>query len=123
MQAVTLTDYKSCWGCSDEPRWNRPVPNPLNLTVNTVREAEQYVPRPLQRLFLFERREQMKVNINGEMRELDGQSVLQLLESLSIDPRKVAVERNLEILPKGEYGSTQLADGDSIEIVHFVGGG
>jgi thiamine biosynthesis protein ThiS len=95
----------------------------LNLTVNTVREAEQYVPRPLQRLFLFERRDQMKVNINGEMRELDGQSVLQLLESLSIDPRKVAVERNLEILPKGEYGSTQLADGDSIEIVHFVGGG
>ncbi|NJD91925.1 MAG: sulfur carrier protein ThiS [Geobacter sp.] len=65
----------------------------------------------------------MKVNINGEMRELDGQSVLQLLESLSIDPRKVAVERNLEILPKGEYDSTQLADGDSIEIVHFVGGG
>lgn len=65
----------------------------------------------------------MKVSINGEMRELDGQTVLQLLESLSIDPRKVAVERNLEILPKGEYASTQLVDGDSIEIVHFVGGG
>ena len=57
------------------------------------------------------------------MREIDGQSVLQLLESLSIDPRKIAVERNLEILPKGEYASTQLTDGDSIEIVHFVGGG
>ena len=65
----------------------------------------------------------MKVNINGEMREIGGQSVLQLLESLSIDPRKVAVERNLEILPKGEYAATQLVDGDSIEIVHFVGGG
>lgn len=65
----------------------------------------------------------MKVSINGEMREIDGQSVLQLIESLSIDPRKIAVERNLEILPKGEYASTQLTDGDSIEIVHFVGGG
>jgi thiamine biosynthesis protein ThiS len=65
----------------------------------------------------------MKVSINGEMREIGGQSVLQLLESLSIDPRKVAVERNMEILPKGAYASTQLIDGDSIEIVHFVGGG
>jgi len=65
----------------------------------------------------------MNISINGEMREIDGQSVLQLLESLSIDPRKIAVERNLEILPKGEYASTQLTDGDSIEIVHFVGGG
>lgn len=65
----------------------------------------------------------MKITINGEIREIDGQSMLQLLESLAIDPRKVAVERNLEILPKGEYAATILADGDSIEIVHFVGGG
>ena len=47
----------NCWGCSDEPRWSRPVPNPLNLTVNTVREAERYVPRPLQRLFSFKGRD------------------------------------------------------------------
>lgn len=65
----------------------------------------------------------MKVIINGEVREICGQSMLQLLESLSIDPRKVAVEHNLEILPKVEYADTILADGDSIEIVHFVGGG
>jgi thiamine biosynthesis protein ThiS len=65
----------------------------------------------------------MKVTINGEVHEIDGQSMLQLLEGLSIDPRKVAVERNMEILPKGEYAATLLADGDNIEIVHFVGGG
>ncbi len=65
----------------------------------------------------------MQITINGEERNIPGQTVLQLLQSLDIDPRRVAVELNLEILPKAEYESAPLADGDRIEIVHFVGGG
>lgn len=65
----------------------------------------------------------MQVTINGEQRGLTEQNLLQLLQSLEIDPRRVAVELNMEILPKAEYGTATLADGDRIEIVHFVGGG
>jgi len=50
-------------------------------------------------------------------------SVMALTELLALDPRKVAVERNLEIVPKSQYQDTALADGDQIEIVQFVGGG
>ena len=112
----------NCWGCSDEPRWSRPVPNPLNLTVNTVREAD-ITDFPAAEAAIFFGSDVMKLTINGELHDVAEQSMLQLLESLSIDPRKVAVERNMEILPKREYAVTTLADGDSIEIVHFVGGG
>ena len=65
----------------------------------------------------------MQVTINGELRDVTHRTMQQLLESLDIDPRKVAVERNAVILPKAEYATTSLADGDRIEIVHFVGGG
>jgi thiazole synthase len=46
-----------------------------------------------------------------------------LLESLGLDPAKIAVERNLEIVPRGAYGDVAVADGDRLEIVHFIGGG
>ena len=46
-----------------------------------------------------------------------------LVATLGLDPRKVAVERNLEIVPRSLYAATPLADGDRIEIVHFIGGG
>lgn len=66
----------------------------------------------------------MQVTINGEPRRLDGAlSVEGLLALLGIEPRKVAVERNLEIVPKSTWGATALAEGDRIEIVQFVGGG
>ena len=65
----------------------------------------------------------MQITINGEPRSLNQQTVSQLLQSLDIDPRRVAVELNMEILPKAEYETAALADGDRIEIVHFVGGG
>jgi len=45
------------------------------------------------------------------------------VESLGLDARKVAVERNLEIVPRSAYGRTPIAEGDRIEIVHFIGGG
>lgn len=66
----------------------------------------------------------MKVMINGEERALQGpQSVEAVLVGLGVDPRKVAVERNLEIVPKSTYAQVMVGDGDRLEIVHFIGGG
>ena len=68
--------------------------------------------------------ESMQVQINGEARDFDGPlTVESVLQTLGFDPRKIAVERNLEIVPKGAYGGTPVADGDKLEIVHFIGGG
>lgn len=50
-------------------------------------------------------------------------SVAGLLDQLELEPKKIAVERNLEIVPKSLYGDTALSEGDRIEIVQFVGGG
>ncbi|PWE17313.1 thiamine biosynthesis protein ThiS [Marinicauda salina] len=64
------------------------------------------------------------VTINGEPRELAaGLSLDDLLRSLDLDPRKVAVERNLEIAPRSAYDAVRIEAGDRLEIVHFVGGG
>ncbi len=66
----------------------------------------------------------MNIILNGEERTLDSAKTLTgLVESLGLDVRKVAVERNLEIVPRSAYGATNLTDGDRIEIVHFIGGG
>ena len=65
----------------------------------------------------------MQILVNGETMQIDEMSVVQYLESLSIDPRRVAIELNLDILPKGDYGTTLLKEGDALEIVQFVGGG
>lgn len=66
----------------------------------------------------------MQLTINGETRSFaDLADVAGLVAALGLDPRKVAVERNLEIVPRSAYGRTPLADGDRIEIVQFVGGG
>jgi thiazole synthase len=66
----------------------------------------------------------MQVTINGESRLMDGSVTVEgLLSDLGIDQRKVAVERNLEIVPKSAYAQTALSDGDKLEIVHFIGGG
>jgi len=65
----------------------------------------------------------MRIHINGELREVSQKTILGLLESLGIDPKRVAVELNMNILPKAEYAEKTIADDDSIEIVHFVGGG
>lgn len=66
----------------------------------------------------------MRLWVNGEVREArEGQTVLALIEALGINPQKVAVERNLEIVPKSRYVDTILAAEDRLEIVQFVGGG
>jgi thiamine biosynthesis protein ThiS len=64
------------------------------------------------------------VTLNGERREVPGPgSLLQLLEYLGLDPRTVVVELNREIVRRPRLGETGVADGDAIELVHFVGGG
>jgi sulfur carrier protein len=66
----------------------------------------------------------MNLTVNGEIRTFGAVAdVAALVVALGLDPRKVAVERNLEIVPRSAYGRTALADGDRIEIVHFIGGG
>ena len=66
----------------------------------------------------------MNIVLNGEARSLEApQSLAGLVESLGLDVRKVAIERNLEIVPRSLYAATHLSDGDRIEIVHFIGGG
>jgi thiamine biosynthesis protein ThiS len=66
----------------------------------------------------------MNLTVNGEPRTFQGLADLAgLVSALGLDARKVAVERNLEIVPRSAYGKTKLLDGDRIEIVHFIGGG
>jgi thiazole synthase len=66
----------------------------------------------------------MRLWVNGEVREArEGMSLHAFLETLALDPRKVAVERNLEIVPRSLFVQTLLGDEDRLEIVHFVGGG
>ena len=66
----------------------------------------------------------VEITLNGETRRLDQPlSVRGLLESLGLDPAKIAVERNLQIVPRSTYDQVALGHGDRLEIVHFIGGG
>lgn len=66
----------------------------------------------------------IEVTVNGEAHSLPaGLSLEGVLEHLKLDPRKVAVERNLEIAPRSTYGAIMIEAGDRLEIVQFVGGG
>ena len=66
----------------------------------------------------------MRLLVNGEPMDLpDDTTVAALLERLGLGAQRVAVERNRDIVPRAEHASTRLAEGDEVEIVHFVGGG
>ena len=66
----------------------------------------------------------MTLTINGETRQFDDSvSVAALLTGMGLDPKKIAVERNREIVPRSQYDGTVVADGDKLEIVQFIGGG
>ena len=66
----------------------------------------------------------MRLRINGELTDVrDGITVAELVDSLGLAGRRVAVERNREILPAAGWQAARLADDDVLEIVHFVGGG
>jgi thiamine biosynthesis protein ThiS len=66
----------------------------------------------------------LSVRVNGEHRQVPGGiSLAEMLSELGLDHRKVAVERNLAIVPRSTLGEIRVEDGDAYEIVHFVGGG
>jgi thiamine biosynthesis protein ThiS len=66
----------------------------------------------------------VRLTVNGEAREVGAATTIEALVALlGLDRRKLAVERNLEIVPRSLFASTALAEGDQIEIVAFVGGG
>jgi thiamine biosynthesis protein ThiS len=66
----------------------------------------------------------MTLHINGEQRDFpDGLTVDGLVSQLGIKPDRVAVELNLEIVPRAQWDTTTLKSGDKLEVVHFVGGG
>ena len=66
----------------------------------------------------------LSVRVNGEHRRVNaGISIHTMLNDLGLDPLRVAVERNLAVVPRGRICETMVEDGDDYEIVHFVGGG
>ncbi|HEY7405315.1 MAG TPA: sulfur carrier protein ThiS [Candidatus Angelobacter sp.] len=66
----------------------------------------------------------MLLQINGDPREFpDGLTVAALVAQLGMKPDRVAVELNLEIVPRAKWETTALKSGDKLEVVHFVGGG
>jgi thiamine biosynthesis protein ThiS len=68
--------------------------------------------------------EHIRVHLNGEDRDVaPGLTVRGLLESLELEPRLVVVERNREILSRSRYDEVEVHEGDTLELVHFVGGG
>ena len=65
----------------------------------------------------------LDITVNGEPRRQSAGSIDELIRALGLDPAKVAVERNREIVPRSTLADVAVADGDKFEIVHFVGGG
>lgn len=66
----------------------------------------------------------MHIQLNGEVLELpDGLSVADLLARLQLGERRVAVELNLDIVPRSQHATTLLQEGDRLEVVHAIGGG
>ena len=69
-------------------------------------------------------KDRLIIEVNGERRSIAaGSSVAAMLREIGVDPRKVAVERNLEVVPRSTLEDVPVNDGDAFEIVHFVGGG
>ena len=66
----------------------------------------------------------LSLRINGDHRRVpQGMTLAELINSIGLDPLRVAVERNLEIVPRSTFATLCVEDGDDYEIVHFVGGG
>lgn len=67
---------------------------------------------------------ELAITVNGEPRRISGPAtVADLLRHLQLDPRTVVVELNRQIVRRPQIGETELAEGDAVELVHFVGGG
>jgi thiamine biosynthesis protein ThiS len=69
-------------------------------------------------------KEMIFVTVNGEARAIPGgSSIAAMLQAIGLDPRKVAVEHNLEVVPRSTFEDVEVREDDKFEIVHFVGGG
>ena len=66
----------------------------------------------------------MEITLNGEKFALEtGSNIVNLIDKLDLDVDKLAIERNLEIVPKSKFAMTIIEEGDKLEIVHFIGDG
>jgi thiamine biosynthesis protein ThiS len=66
----------------------------------------------------------VKLTLNGEIHTLpDDLTITGLIAHLGLPNKKIAVERNLEVVPKSTFGDVKLSEGDRLEIIHFIGGG
>ena len=65
----------------------------------------------------------MELKVNGEIRNTDISSLYELITDMGLEPTRVAAELNGNIIPRAEFKNTVLKNGDSLEIVNFVGGG
>ncbi len=65
----------------------------------------------------------MQIQLNGESIQVIANNLYQLVEELGLEGRMIAIERNLEVVPKSEYATTELEENDRIELVHMIGGG
>jgi len=66
---------------------------------------------------------QITIHLNGEERSVQAGTLADLVRQLGLEKRMIAIERNLEVVPRSEYDSTCLQQGDRIELVHMIGGG
>ena len=72
----------------------------------------------------MELKESVAIHVNGDLRRVTvGVTIAEMLSELGLDSRKVAVERNLTIVPRSTFGEVRVEEGDRFEIVHFIGGG
>jgi len=67
--------------------------------------------------------EMHSIQLNGEPRRVAARTLAELVSELGLERRMIAIERNMEVVPKSRYADTQLAEGDRIELVHMIGGG
>jgi len=65
----------------------------------------------------------LEIYLNGESRQVVAVNIADLICELGMDRRMIAIERNLEVVPKSTYADTRLEPGDRIELVHMIGGG
>jgi thiamine biosynthesis protein ThiS len=65
----------------------------------------------------------MQIQLNGENTQVAAINLTDLVAELGLEQRMIAIERNMEVVPKSEYTATQLEENDRIELVHMIGGG
>ncbi len=65
----------------------------------------------------------ISIQLNGEMQTVSARTLADMIVELGLEKRMIAIERNLEVVPKSQYDETRLQEGDRIELVHMIGGG